>query len=226
MRLLWTALSVVAIANLLALIGFVGWLKATQRLDSARVTEVRQLLRETIPAKKAREAEDQKKLDEAKKEEEAKAHAQLPPVTASDTLALKLQQSQADQARLESIRRDVQIMQDTLKRERASLDAGWAQLKKEREDFEAARKQIADTEGDAQFKKTLATLQALKPDKARLALQQLIAANNVPQAVSYLNAMQERTRTKIIDEFLTDDPKLAADLLERLRTRGLTAAAP
>jgi hypothetical protein len=43
--------------------------------------------------------------------------------------------------------------------------------------------------------------------------------------VAYLNAMQDRTRSKVIGEFLKDDPTLASDLLERLRQRGQIARA-
>jgi len=85
---------------------------------------------------------------------------------------------------------------------------------------------VAETEGNAQFKKALATLEGLKPDKAKAALQELINGKQVDQAVAYLNAMQERMRTKVIDEFITADPKVATDLLERLRTRGMIARAP
>lgn len=52
------------------------------------------------------------------------------------------------------------------------------------------------------------------PDPSRLDL-----------VVSYLNAMQERTRSKVIGEFLKDDPSLASELLERLRRRGQIARA-
>ncbi|MBM4108075.1 MAG: hypothetical protein FJ255_04595 [Phycisphaerae bacterium] len=52
------------------------------------------------------------------------------------------------------------------------------------------------------------------PDAARLDM-----------VVSYLNAMQERTRAKVIGEFLKDDPALASELLERLRRRGQIARA-
>jgi hypothetical protein len=44
------------------------------------------------------------------------------------------------------------------------------------------------------------------------------------QVVAYLNAMEDRTRTKIITEFQKQDPALAAELLERLRTRATLAA--
>jgi len=224
MKPLWTALSVMAVANLLALVAFVGWLQMSDRLNSERVMEVRQLLKETISERQAREAKMRLEAEAAKDAEEARAHAQLPPITASNTLELRLQQSQADQARLDSIRREVQIMQDTLRRERLALDSERVAFEKERSEFQAARRQVAETEGNAQFKKTLATYEALKPDKAKAALAELIREQQKPQVVAYLNAMQERTRTRIIDEFIKDDPKLATELLELLRTRGLSVA--
>jgi hypothetical protein len=224
MRTLWTAISVVAVANLLALVAFVGWLRMSDRLNSARVTEVRELLKETTPQRQAREERARLEQEAAQRAQEARAHAQLPPITAANTLELRLQQSQADQARLDAIRREVQIMQDTLRRERLALDADRAAFEKERSDFQAARRQIAETEGDVQFKKTLSTYEALKPDKAKAALSELIKDEQKPQVVAYLNAMQERTRTRIIDEFIKDDPRLATELLELLRTRGLSVA--
>ena len=63
MRTLWTALSVLAVANALALAGFIGWLKATDRLDSARVAQVRTVFTKTLTQEKS-------------EEEEAKAKAQ------------------------------------------------------------------------------------------------------------------------------------------------------
>ncbi|MEO1277473.1 MAG: hypothetical protein AAFV77_00760, partial [Planctomycetota bacterium] len=41
--------------------------------------------------------------------------------------------------------------------------------------------------------------------------------------VEYLRAMEGRQRNKIISEFEQQDPSLAAVLLERLRTDGVTA---
>jgi hypothetical protein len=223
-KLLWTVLSVIAVANLMALVAFVGWLGATDRLNKDRAVELRAMFRETLSQRHAREEEERQEQEAQKQAAEAKEQAQRPPVTAEQTLELRLQQSQADQARLEAVRREVQILQDTLKRERVALDSAWAQLKKEREDFETARKVVAETEGNVQFKKTLATLEGLKPEAAKGALAELIRVGSTEQAVAYLNAMQERTRIKIIDQFVREDPKLATDLLERLRTRGMSVA--
>jgi hypothetical protein len=226
MRTLWTALSVLAVANLFALLGLGGWLATTHRLDVTRAREVRRLLSETAAERSAREEGEKSKREEADRAAAEAASARVPPVAAEGVLHMKLEESQADQARQEAARREVQIMQDTLRRERRALDADREALAKERSDFEAARKQVAQTEGNAQFKKALATLEGLKPDKAKTALQELIGAGQTEQVVAYLNAMQERTRTKIIDEFIKGDPKVATDLLERIRTRGMLPAGP
>jgi hypothetical protein len=226
MKTLWASLSVLAVANLLALLGLIGWLSASDRLDLSRVRAIRTTLAETLTQQKAREDEANAKAEADARAVKEKEEAAKPPIGAADTLDLKLEQSKADQERLEAVRREVRFLQETLKRERAALDADWAALNKAKADFEQARKVVLQTEGNAQFKKALATLEGLKPDKARTALQQLIDAKQVDQAVAYLNAMQERTRTKVIDEFLKTDPKVATDLLERLRTRGVLARAP
>jgi len=94
---------------------------------------------------------------------------------------------------------------------------------------------IAELEGSEMFKKALATYEGLKPAASASMLLQLMrpgggtgALDNAgaDQAVAYLNAMEDRTRTKIIAEFQKQDPALAAELLERLRTRATLAAGP
>ncbi|MEX2219891.1 MAG: hypothetical protein WD749_14155 [Phycisphaerales bacterium] len=221
MRFLWNILAVMAVANLLALVGLLGWLKASGRLDGERLREVRLAFAKTTEERKAEEVAAGAKAEEDQKLAAEQAKVGTPPVTAAEALDLKIQLSQLDLARLEAIRREVGILQDTLRRERQAVEAERAALKNERDEFERARKEVAETEGSVQFKKTLATYEALKPDRAKMALEQLIQAKQVDQAVAYLNAMQERSRSRIIDEFLKGDPKLATDLLERLRVRGM-----
>jgi hypothetical protein len=226
MKTVWNLLAVLAVANLLGLGAFVGWLKMSNRLDRERLHEIRTVLTQTVSQRKADADAVTAKADQDKKTAAEQAKVGTPPVTASEALDLKIQLSQFDQARLEAMRRDVSLLQDTLRRERQALDADRAAFAKEKSDFEKARQTVAATEGNVQFKKTLATYESLKPDKAKLALKQLIDQKQTDQAVAYLNAMQERPRTKVIDEFLKDDPKVAADLLERLRTRGMLARGP
>jgi|SRR5712671_4352026 len=226
MRLIWNLLAVMAVANLLGLGAFVGWLKMSDRLDRERLHEIRTVLTQTVSQRRADADALAAKAEQDKKAAAEQAKVGTPPVTAAEALDLKIQLSQFDQARLEAMRRDVSLLQDTLRRERQALEADRAAFNKEKTDFEKARQAVAQTEGNAQFKKTLATYESLKPDKAKLALKQLIDQKQTDQAVAYLNSMQERPRTKVIDEFLKDDPKMAADLLERLRTRGMQLRGP
>jgi hypothetical protein len=226
MKTIWTVLAVIAVANMLALLGLVGWLQSSDRLDMTRVAEVRRLFVETTAERRSREDEEKAKAEAEQKTAAERAKEGQPPLTAGDALALRLEQSKLDHERMQALRREVQLLQETLRRERSQLDAERAALQKDKNEFEQAREAVAKTEGNAQFKKALATLEGLKPDKAKTALQQLLDQKQADQVVAYLNAMQERIRTKVIDEFIKSDPKVATDLLERLRTRGLLARGP
>ncbi len=223
MKTLWSILSVIALANLLALTGIVGYLKMTDRLDGQRVRELRQLFAETGSQRKAREEEAKSKAEQDAAAAKESAKKGTAPVTAGDALDIKVQQSQVDLTRMEALKRDVQVLQETLARGKQALSEERAALNKEKKNFELARNIVRKNKNDAQFKKSLATIEGLKADKAKTALQTLIDLKQVDQVVSYLNAMQERTRTKVIDEFIKADPKVATDLLERLRTRGYSA---
>ena len=55
--------------------------------------------------------------------------------------------------------------------------------------------------------------------RAKASLSALLDLGEKDQVVSYLSAMDERIRTKIITEFNREDPAVAADLLESIRTR-------
>jgi len=224
MKTIWSVLSVAAVANLLALVGIVLYLNSTGRLDAERMREMRVLLSETTAqrAAKAALAKEQAERDAKIGLEQAKVGT--PPVTGADALLLKQEQSQIDMARLEMMRRDVEMLRDTLRRERTALDDQKVAFEKERKDFQQAREVVIKTESDEQFRKALATIEGLKADKAKATLQTMIDQQQVDQVVSYLDAMQERTRTKVMDEFVKADPKVAADLLERLRTRGVSVA--
>ena len=190
MKAIRTVLSVVGVAHLLALIALVGYLKFTDRLDTRRMRDIRQLFTEKVKARDAREGEAVTKAEQAALVAKEDAKKGVPPVTAGDSLELKLQQSQIDVARIESLKREVQLLQDTLARQRAALTADRQALDKEKNDFKLARDAVVKTESDVQFKKALATMEGLKADKAKTALQVLIDQNQTDQVIAYLDAMQ------------------------------------
>lgn len=248
MRALWTGLCVLAIANLLAIGGVVTWLFVTGRLDKDRMTRLREVLGQTVE-------QERSLLDAAAAEMEAATQAAAlaerelqAPLSAAEQLHVRLDLSEVDHQRIERLRQETRDLTVTVDRDQQRLAEERRQFEAEREAFDRMRAQLATVEGSAQFRKAVGTLQGLKPDEAVAILMQIlqrpgdqagsVVPSSVPdqevpafeggpdQVVAYLNALQERSRNKIMSAFTTADPALAADLLERLRTRGLIARAP
>lgn len=221
MRTIWTIVTVVAVANLLGVGAFLGWLGATGRLNGERIGEVREMLRETMAQQKEREkkAADETEAKRLAAEEEAKKKEA--PLSASESLQIAGQSDELRRQALERMRREAEDLRRTLTRERDEVDRALARLGEERAAFEAMRARIIEVEGTEQFEKALRLYETLKPDQTKAAFQALIDRGEIDQVVSYLNAMQGRAASKVLAEFT--DASVAADLLERLRTRGLGA---
>lgn len=261
MKTLFNALAIIAIANLLALGGFVGWLKATDRLDVERARKAREMFTQTITAEKKADEVEAARLAEEKRLAEAEAKAAKPPLTASERLAARIEATEMDLQRAERLRREVEDLQRRLVDGEAKLSAERAAFEAERQNFAAATQRQRDLARDAQFQKTLGVLQSLKSTDAVRVLMAMMgdsgtgtgtgtgAAAAAPViggvagvsgdeptgistqgkrdlelAVEYLNAMDDRPRTKIITEIVKADEALAAELLERLRQRGQLAS--
>jgi hypothetical protein len=139
---------------------------------------------------------------------------------------MRLQATEIDMLRIDRLRREVEDLQRKLIRDQQVLDAQSSQLKGDREQFEAMRARLREIEGEEQFRKAVVALETQKAADATQMLTELLDAGESEQVVSYLNAMDERARSRIFAEFVKDGkPDLAAQLLESLRKRGLEAAA-
>lgn len=230
MKSLWNIISVIALANLLAIGGFVGWLRATDRISMERVRDLRVTLSETISAKKARENDDASKADAAQKAADEEAKKARPPISAMEQLSLRLETTEVERQRNERFRQEIEALRQGLLKERAELDAERHAFDTAKTEFEQMRERIVAQEGAEQFKKTLNVLQSLKPEEVKSTLVQIMDTAKGPAgkdtALSYLNAMPDRVRSKVMSEFIRQDPKLAADLLEGLRVRGINPPPP
>ena len=224
MRGLRLVIVALAVANALAAAGFLAWLKASDRLSGERVQKVRALLSETVTAEKARLAQAERDAEESRRKDEEIKQQQLPPLTAAEQVAIGREGEDMRRQIVERLKREAEDLRRSLQRERAEVDAASATLKKERDEFEAMRKRIAELEGSEQFSKAVKLYESLKPAQTRALFETLIGQGHSEQVVAYLNAMQQRAATKVLAEF--KDPKVASDLLERLRTRGIVARAP
>ncbi|NUQ66804.1 MAG: hypothetical protein HUU18_00785 [Phycisphaerales bacterium] len=252
MKTLFNALAVIAIANLLAVGGFIGWLKTTDRLDLERARKVREMFTPTLTAEKKAAEIEAKRIEDEKKKAEAEAKAARPPLTAQERLAARVEATELDLQRAERLRREVEDLQRRLVDGETKLAAERAAFEAERQAFSAATQRQRDLARDEQFQKTLGVIAGLKPtDAVKVLLATMSSPGAAPAlpvlggpagvtgdatqgiaaqetrdlelAVEYLNAMDDRPRSKIITEIIKADEVLAAELLERLRLRGQLA---
>ncbi len=210
MRTLWNLIAVLAVANLVALGGFVGWLVATERLDAERLERLRSVLMDPVGSEGAAAASSGAEVLVAGRPADA------------ETLLAEID-------RREEIRsRNAELDRERRRRHQEALEAALAEVAAEREAFEAERdafeqrrREIVELEGSVQFEKTVRIYNSVKAEDAVRMFQERIAEDGRESIVPYLNAMKAANTTKVITEFARRDPALAADLLERLKTYGL-----
>lgn len=255
MKSIWNAISIVAVANMLALLGLIGWLVSGDRLNVDRAREIRERLGTTI-------AQDQAIADAKKREEDAKAaaddaerKASRPPLSAQERLDARLEATELDRQRAMRLRREIEDLQAQLDRQRGEIEAARTDLAIRERAFNSMVQLQRDSVESEQFQRALGVLSALKPAEATAILMQVMrsGAGPAPAAqlaganaqaslasdlaaagpgsgmdtvVAYLNAMDDRPRGRIMTELTKSDPVLAADLLERVRLLGQFAQVP
>ncbi|VAX41200.1 hypothetical protein MNBD_PLANCTO03-413 [hydrothermal vent metagenome] len=237
MKRILTAFSVLAIINLLGIVGAVGWLAATQRLSTERIEAVREILHEPVPVELAR-LEAEQKAAEAEAGPIEEPLPETPPLGADELVSLQQEEARAEEFRVQRRERENASLAMTTTLELRRLDKEREEFEAERDRFERQQANIAALRGDQQFQAALSVLVAVKPADAKAMLQEIIdgragaiGVGDAPgmsgqdRAVAYLDSMDERIRGKVMAEFVKDSPTLAADLLERLRTFGLLADA-
>lgn len=244
MKRFWNILSVISVANLVALSAFAGWLIKSDRLDMDRVRHARIALAKTISEERSEDEAAKSKAEQDQKAAEAAKVAARPPLTAAERLAARVEATELDNQRAERLKREVLDMQRQLNEERDKLQKEKEQLASDRKAFDDMSAASTAAMTDAQFQKTLDVLESLKPPQALAMLKEMMTdspssgadaasvpiaegsgAVNAPggrrnsRAVGYLDAMDEKHRSAIMKELAKTDPKLAAELLERIRKR-------
>ncbi|MBL0927867.1 MAG: hypothetical protein IBJ11_09480 [Phycisphaerales bacterium] len=225
-RSIWIGLSTLALANLLALAGVLGWMWQSQRLSRERVDRVREIFAATVPAEAKKKDEEDRAAAEAARAAAEAAKVGRPPVSAEQRLEIIREYDESVRQRTQRIQRETQDLLRQLDERQAMLARQKSEFEAERDAFIRMRDEIAKREGDEQFGKAVGLYQSLPPEQSAPMLRVLIDAGKPEQVVSYLNAMQTRAASKLIQQFQQQDPKLAADLLERLRVYGLSARVP
>jgi hypothetical protein len=132
------------------------------------------LVSKTLSQEKAEADAVAKAAEEAEVAAKAQERADRPPLTASEQLAARIEATEIDQQRMERLRREVQDLQGRADRERAALDRERAAFAEEKRLFEAGLGRSMARAKDAQFRKTIEAIEAMKPKEALAVLRQMI----------------------------------------------------
>ncbi len=226
MKTIWNILAALAMLNILAVAGAMLWLKSSDRLSRERIAAVRERFVKTVAQEQTEKAagevaSKQMEVDAALAQKMAE-----PPTTAAEKIA---DQQLKDDQRSQMLLRQQQIvenMQSSVMLQLAKLEEREKKLEEDRRAFAAERKKVAQTEGDKQFQVALTTLEGQKAKDAKQVLRALLDQKQSDQVVAYLAKMEDSKRSKVMAEFVKDDATMAAELLERLRTRGIIVPPP
>lgn len=224
MKSIWLILSMIALANILAIAGVVGWLSATDRLNRERVDRIRELLTKPVAVEVAEL--EALAVAQTKAQDDAVQAGKLaqPPVPAADRLAADQAEAELTLQRMLRRQREIDDLGSQLLRRQDELDRREQELQERIAAFDAQKAKYLAIEGTAQFQTALTTLEGLKAREAKATLEVLMTSGKDDEVIAYLAKMDERKRSAIMSEFAKEQPSVAADLLERLRTRGVTAA--
>ena len=236
MRSLAAAFVILLCIHLLAGIGFIGWLGATDRVNGHRVQQVVDIFQPTVAEQAQRQAEA-----EAAEAEAAEVRDKLlrleevaaGPRTLEDRLAENFAADEFDLHRLERLQAETDAIRRRLDQDKQLIEKQLAELEAERAVFDEMFAKRSEEMQDEDFRRAVKTLEQLPPRQARGVVDQYIAAGQLDDAVDYLAAMQLRKSAAILKNYKTDaEIAQATDLIEKLRTRGVdptggvTAAAP
>jgi len=222
-RSTWLVISTIAVANLLALVGFFGWLVTSDRLNLDRAEAIREMIAPTLAEETARlkAEEDEQQAELARLEEQGELGGM--PLSAADRLNILREVDEVSRQRFERMERETRDLQRQLRDELDAIATERRAFESMRDEFEVRRAEIAELEQSKQFKRAMQLYESSKPDVAANMFEELIAQDKEHHVVSYLNAMKPMAARKVIEEFEGRDPALAARLLEGVRNYGLSA---
>lgn len=224
MKILWNAIAMVLLVNVLTAAAFALWMRSSGRLNRDRVQRVVQMFQPTIEQEKAARAAAESEV--AEQQAQVQRAAWIDRVSeGADSTIQRVTEVQADSDRtFQQILRqkaDVEVLVRQLDIRRQLLEEDAAQLEARRKALEQAIERERELREDEDFQAAVTLLEKQPPKQAKQVFQELLADGQTEQVVEYLAAMQERTAAKVLKEFKTDaEVKQATLLLEQLRKRG------
>jgi hypothetical protein len=167
MRTLWSVFSFLAVVHLLALLMAVGWLWHSQRLDSGRLNQIRDILSITVPEGKAAAAKETQALAEQKQREVDEALRQQPGLDSAGQLAaLSVVRRQEEQTR-RRLEDEKRMLLQQLAAAEAALAAKARELDAQRTAWDQAIAVDRTRKIDEQFLQTVRQYEQAAPKQAK-----------------------------------------------------------
>ncbi len=223
MKLAMNVLIVLMVVHVLAALGFVGWLAATDRVSKDRLAQVRDTFKLTVDQEKEQEEQAAELAEQARAA--ADRHARLTGAaglgSAAERLAAEEQRNELLLRQLERTRRELEDLQRNLHLARQNMERQRDDLVTAKQTLEQRIDEIETRLNDEGFKKAVALYEQLKADQVKAMFSVLIDQGEVEQVVAYLDAMEPRRAAKVLAEFEAQpEVSRAVELTERLRARG------
>jgi len=195
------------------------------RLNKDRIREVVEIFTPTVAEEKQAKEEAERLAKEAEQiaEQTLRMEAvKAGPMTLSERLAKDREAQEIAELRYERLLREKRDLENQLSRMKQSITQAHEELTEKQEQFDAMVKRQKELREDEDFEQAVALLEQQKPDQAKAVLQQLIAEGDMPMAVEYLAAMQQRKAAKVLSAFDQGNEVITATrLIESLRLRGI-----
>ena len=224
MKMLLSMFLILLLVHLLAAVGFVAWLGASDRLNSQRVQEAVDLFRPTIAQQEQSEADAQlaaEKAAEARDQLILLNQTALGPKSIEDRLTENFEADEFDLHRLERLNAETEAIRRRLEQDKSLIAKQVAELEAKQAAFDELVRQRTEAMADEDFNRAVKTLEQLPAKQAAEMAKQYVAQGKTDEVVDYLAAMQLRKSAGILKSLKApDEVALAAQLLEQLRLRG------
>lgn len=217
---------VLAVAHLLAALGFVAWLFASGRVDGERITRVREIFSTTIADEKRARTEEESKAAAVAADADLVRRLRELPLASAERTDTDSRAGDRIELGLRTFEDKTRRLRDELRKDGESLDQRIQSFEKRKSDWEKSIAADKQRVTDEQFRKAVKNLESLPPKQAREVVLELVRTSRMDTAVAYLDAMSSAKASNLLKSFKSEEEtKVATELLERLRMLGLESEA-
>jgi len=228
MKVLWNSVAAMLLLDAVLVAGGAVYLQATDRLDGQRVRDAIDIFKPTIAEQQAMEQQAAVLAEQAEQQRQQLAHLEAVaqgPVTTRDRLTERQVGDELAAMNIDRLKEDTRAIQRQVELEQRKLTEQKARLDAERASFEQQVREYEQQRTDADFQLAVQLYEKLPAKQVKQIFLTLIDDGQPERVVGYLAAMQLRSAARVLKEFKAgSEIDVAADLIERLRARGIEIA--